>query len=1037
LAQYDINLREYWRILHKRKFIVVVTAVVLGLFSTAFAILRAPTPTYTSGCSIKFDKETTVEGLFAKTMSWSGGDDIETQVSVIRSYSVFEKVAEKLGLIPQRLKKDDGQLRANLANIVEGLQARVKVSREGFTNILNIQVTDTDPAFSQKLANAVASTYKELHSEQQMKRTTEAIKYIQEQLRSVREKLKEAEDEFNRFSQQNQLISIDMQSEKLLARSQALQGDISRLREDRRELEGILGQLDSFGKSPEGTGRNFHSAKAGSLYQAANDALVGLMLKRDTLLEDFTPKHPEVVEINRKIVEGARRMAYLLRLQVKDTEDKEGELKEELSEADKKTNLLMEKKLEFDRLKRKVDLYNDMTALLERKNQEALIRQAEKPEEITIVKPALLPVVPINPPQTAATGAMGVLIGLVLGLVTAFIVETFDTSLGAIEDVEETLGTQVVGVIPYTDPKDLYQSLGDRDPDKARESIFLQTAHLVSHFAPKSMIAESFRALRTNIQFKDAERSLKTLAITSASPQEGKTMVSANLAITMAQAGMKTLLVGSDMRKPMLSRVFGVEMSPGLTDILLGNHPWRDTVKTITDIIMGKMGLDEVMMNPGLDNLHIITSGSIPPNPTVLLESGHLKEFTQEAQKEYDLILFDSAPILSTADAAVLGSKVDGVLLVYRVGSVSRGLLKRAATQLKQAKCSILGVILNGMKPEISPDFQDFKYYKYYYSYGDEKKGRPKEKPKRLLTFFRDRMGRRGEEKPRAPKKAESGTREKRVRSWPLTVVLVGIALACLAAGILWTSGNLAPSGPSGTDPTMVPGQKPQSKPGVTAKTPSTASVPKPEEKRVEPASPADPSPKSEATHERPTIPSSSKAVPSEAQGEVVTPPEEKKQNSPTPPEPPREFPQRPYSLYVGSVNALDQAKKALSTYRGRDASLYWARVDLGERGIWWRVYAGHFRDAEEAEKFKNDRGLTETAPKQTPYAVLIGVFSDDTEVQSRKNSLEGLGHSCYAIREQDGRSRLLIGAYITEEGAEKEAGELRQKGIECRVVRR
>jgi uncharacterized protein involved in exopolysaccharide biosynthesis len=273
LAQYDINLREYWRILNKRKFIVIVTAVVLGFFSTAFAILRAPTPAYTSACSIKFEKETTVEGLFAKTISWSGGDDIETQLSVIKSYSVFEKVAEKLGLIPRGAKKEDSQLRSGIVGIVEGLQARVKVTREGFTNILNIEATDTDPAFAQKLANTIALTYKELHSEQQMKRTTEAIKYIQDQLKDVRQKLKEAEEEFNKFSQEHQLISIDMQSEKLLARAQGIQIEISKVREDKRELEGILAQLEQFIKNHEGSGRNFYSARASSQYQAANDAL--------------------------------------------------------------------------------------------------------------------------------------------------------------------------------------------------------------------------------------------------------------------------------------------------------------------------------------------------------------------------------------------------------------------------------------------------------------------------------------------------------------------------------------------------------------------------------------------------------------------------------------------------------------------------------------------------------------------------------------------------------------------------------------------
>jgi uncharacterized protein involved in exopolysaccharide biosynthesis len=282
LPQYDINLREYWRILNKRKVIVVVTAVILGVFSTGFAVLRAPVPAYTSRCSIKFEKETTVEGLYAKTLTWSGGDDIETQLAVIKSYAVFAEVAEKMGLIPRGTRKDGNPLTPSVVQIVESLQGRVKVARESYTNILDIEVTDNDPAFAQKLANTIAVTYKELHSEEQMKRTTEAIKYIDDQLKNVREKLRAAEDEFNRFSQQNQLISIDFQSEKLLARAQAIQSDISKRREDRRDLESLLGQLEAFVKNPEGEARNFHSSKANAQYQAANDALVSLMLKRTT-----------------------------------------------------------------------------------------------------------------------------------------------------------------------------------------------------------------------------------------------------------------------------------------------------------------------------------------------------------------------------------------------------------------------------------------------------------------------------------------------------------------------------------------------------------------------------------------------------------------------------------------------------------------------------------------------------------------------------------------------------------------------------------
>ena len=233
MAQYDINLREYWRILKKRKHVVIIVAIVIGLFSTSFAILRAPQPLYTTVSSIKFEKETTVEGLYSKMISWSGGSGIETQITVIKSYLIFQKVAEKLRLIPPGAQKEDGQLKENIIPIIESLQSKVEVSREPWTSILNISVTDRNPVFAQTLANTVALTYKEVHAEGQMKRTKETLKYIADQLAEVRERLRKSEDEFNRFSQENELISIDLQSENLLARSQEIQNGIRKLQEDK------------------------------------------------------------------------------------------------------------------------------------------------------------------------------------------------------------------------------------------------------------------------------------------------------------------------------------------------------------------------------------------------------------------------------------------------------------------------------------------------------------------------------------------------------------------------------------------------------------------------------------------------------------------------------------------------------------------------------------------------------------------------------------------------------------------------------------
>jgi len=142
----------------------------------------------------------------------------------------------------------------------------------------------------------------------------------------------------------------------------------------------------------------------------------------------------------------------------------------------------------------RLELYNDMTTLLERKNQEALIKKAEKPEEVTVVKPALFPTEPVNPPRTATTGLMGLVIGLVLGLIAAFIVETFDTSIGGHRGREETLKTKVLGVIPQMDVKELHESFKEKLPEGVAEEISpAHMVNMVSHYAPKSMMAESFR----------------------------------------------------------------------------------------------------------------------------------------------------------------------------------------------------------------------------------------------------------------------------------------------------------------------------------------------------------------------------------------------------------------------------------------------------------------------------------------------------------------------------------------------------------------
>ena len=189
--------------------------------------------------------------------------------------------------------------------------------------------------------------------------------------------------------------------------------------------------------------------------------------------------------------------------------------------------------------------------------------------------------------------------GLILGVVFAFIAETMDTSIGTIEDVEEYLGVSVVGIIPQIDIDDVKESLIRKGVPASDTETLERRSRLAAHFDPQSTLAESYRALCTNIQFVNVERGAKAISITSASNQEGKSVSIANLSLAMAQAGNRVLLVDCDLRRPTIYRTFGLDREPGLTDVILGNYDWKDVVRTVTDIMTGGIGMEDIMLTPG------------------------------------------------------------------------------------------------------------------------------------------------------------------------------------------------------------------------------------------------------------------------------------------------------------------------------------------------------------------------------------------------------------------------------------------------------
>jgi len=720
---YDLNLREYWRTIRKRKGIIIFTVIMMTLSSLVFSILGRPTPIYKTSASVKVEKSGSVTGLYIQAVSFSSTNYMETQMSMIKSYFIMEIVAKNMGLIPSGVSSDEARKTPGYLSTILELKAKIEAEQEGNSDIINITATSEDPKQAQSLANTVAAVYKEQHALDLNRRAIEAKKFIESQVVVTREKLQKSENAVKEYREANRLVSLDSHSSRLLSQFAEI-----KTRYDRDQIAiGKLGEIEKLLAQAETTALTsqtaFYIEEASTLYKNLNDRLVQLMLDRDILLINYTESYPQVIEINKKIREITTSMRSQLSAQKKNLSQAIVLMQKQLRELDEELKSLPNKGLELARLEREAAVNREIYIMLEKQHQESLIKMAEKIEEVQIVKPALEPTFPINPPKTGATTGLGLVLGTILGIIFAFIIETFDTSIGAVEEVEEFLGVRVLGIVPHVDFDELKATLQEKSDKDMDDDKLWRTARLISHFAPKTTSAESYRALRTNINFVKLEKDIKTIVFTSSSPQEGKTTVSCNLAIAMAQAGNKVLLVDGDFRRPVISKIFGIQSIPGLTDVILGNYEWRSVVRSITDIMMGKMTMEEVMATPGFDNLFIMTCGTIAPNPAELVSTPINANFIKEVHDEYDFVVIDVPPVLAATDAAIWGTRADGVIIVYQVGKVARGALKRAKAQIDNVKAKIIGVVLNGLKAEISPDFE--YHDKYYYYYGSEQKKKP------------------------------------------------------------------------------------------------------------------------------------------------------------------------------------------------------------------------------------------------------------------------------------------------------------------------
>ena len=302
------------------------------------------------------------------------------------------------------------------------------------------------------------------------------------------------------------------------------------------------------------------------------------------------------------------------------------------------------------------------------------------PVNLTVVKQADLPTAPVSP-RPKVDLALGLLLGIAIGVGLAVLRESLDTTVKRVEDLVSITGAGTLGMIAY-------------DSDAAKSP-------LITAIDPTSQRSESFRTLRTNLQFVDIDHPPRTVVITSAVAGEGKSTTACNLAITLAQAGIRVALVESDLRRPKIADYLGVEGAVGLTSVLIG-----------------RATLDDALQSWGRSGLAVLASGPIPPNPSELLGSGHMVALLRQLQQRFDVVIIDAPPLLPVTDAAVLSRICDGAVVVVRYGKTKREQLDRTVKALSTVDARILGTVLN-MAPTKGPDA-----YAYGYGYGYSYKAR-------------------------------------------------------------------------------------------------------------------------------------------------------------------------------------------------------------------------------------------------------------------------------------------------------------------------
>ncbi|MBK7253649.1 MAG: polysaccharide biosynthesis tyrosine autokinase [Ignavibacteria bacterium] len=653
---------------------------------------------------------------------------ISNEIEVLKSYKIREKVAENM-IDTFKINQDkdkfyylfnhsdeDNNSFVSVPALTDILSSIVKIDQKRGLDVVDIVVESPSRYEAMLVANLYATVYQSFSLELSREELTTLTRYLNEEKDNKFKDLAKAELDLEDYQKNGGLILLDAQVKNLVenisqleAQKNAANIELSSKEKEYNSLSTEIARIDP-------TLVDFMNGKIDESYiSEVQSKIAELESKRDieaSIPQDEKLRQKTLDEYNRKI--EPLRKTFEEKIQVLKTslysntpEDrrivgqklleanvgvqsyrtKVNTLSKLLSKYEDQFSKLPSQSIEYAKLERNRKATEKLYLILEEKYQEAKINERIKLGTILVIAPSVLASKPSKPNRPLIV-FLGVMLGLATSLGFAFARNYFDHTVKSPDEIENK-GISVLSWIPAID-----------ELKGGGQSEFIVANK------PKSPASEAFKALRTRLQYAKLEETpIKTILLTSSVPSEGKTTISLNVAGSLAQMDKKVLLLDCDLRKPRIHNVFETDRYPGLSDYLFSNA-----------------SLEEITRKTKLDNLSVITSGTIPPNPSELLASKQMKEFLEKMKGIYDFIVIDSPPYISVTDAEILFRITDGTILVLRAGKTPSDAFFRTCEKLmKLDSHNFLGVVFNNFSYKSAYGY----YYNYYYYYS-----KPEEKTK-------------------------------------------------------------------------------------------------------------------------------------------------------------------------------------------------------------------------------------------------------------------------------------------------------------------